>query len=201
MLDVRILGRMPYLEALALQEELVEARRRDAVSDTLLLVEHEPVFTAGRATTQESLPTDSSIPIVEISRGGNITYHGPGQLVGYWIRKLDGADRDLHGHLRTIEARLIAILAGWSVAARREVGRTGVWVEAKKIASIGTAVRNWVSFHGFALNVAVDHAIYERFRPCGLDGSMMTDLSTVLGRPIEFGEVAEATRRTFGKSG
>lgn len=186
-LDVRRLGRIDYEQALALQEDLVARRARDEVPDTLLLLEHPSVFTLGRGVDASSLPQNDATPQVRINRGGDITWHGPGQIVGYWIRKLEVGRRDLHAHLRLIEENLIDALAALGVAAGRNEGFTGVWTGGKKIASIGVAVRSWVTYHGFALNVAVDETIYDVFRPCGLDGQVMTDLRAVLGdEPDDF---------------
>lgn len=196
-IDIRTIGTMGYSEALALQESLVEQRRHDLIADTLLLVEHPAVFTLGRATTRDALPIDLDIPTIEVSRGGNITYHGPGQIVGYWIRKLVGADRDLHAHLRCIEDRLIEAVNVFGLTGRRDPGRTGVWVDDRKVASIGVAVRHWVSYHGFAINVDIDSRIYASFRPCGLDGNVMSDLSRCIGVPVKWSAVAEAITGVF----
>lgn len=178
-----------YSDVLALQLELVQKRAADEIPDTLILTEHAAVFTAGRRVAQESLPTTEDIPVVEVTRGGDVTYHGPGQLVGYWIRKLVGADRDLHAHLRLIEELLIKAVARLGLDAGRKIDLTGVWAEEKKIASIGVAVRNWVTFHGFALNIDVDPGIYKLFRPCGLGGDVMSDLTTLLAASIPRDEV------------
>lgn len=198
--DVRMIGRMGFSEALALQESLVEDRRHERIPDTLLLVEHPAIFTLGRATTKDSLPKSLDIPQIEVSRGGNITYHGPGQVVGYWIRKLVGADRDLHAHLRCIEEQLIASLTPFGLRARRDPGRTGVWIDDKKVASIGVAVKFWISYHGFALNVDVDANIYREFRPCGLDGDVMSDVSRCVGAPVKWSAVAHAIAAVFSAS-
>ncbi|MEE9391507.1 MAG: lipoyl(octanoyl) transferase LipB [Planctomycetota bacterium] len=179
-LRVEVLGVVDYADALARQEDLVARRARDEVGDTLLLLEHPALFTLGRGSDRASLPQNSDLPLIETRRGGNITYHGPGQIVGYWIRKLVGEDRDLHRHLRLIEELLIRSLADFEVAASHREGLTGVWTEGGKIASIGVAVRSWVTYHGFALNIDVDPAIYRHFRPCGLEGSVMTNLATEL---------------------
>ena len=199
-LDVKYLGKRDYAETLALQLELVDARKHDKINDALLLVEHPPVFTTGRATTEESLPQDLKIPIVPVSRGGDVTYHGPGQLVGYWIRKLEGQERDLHRHLRLIETKLIEILATFNLKSERREGLTGVWIDDQKIASIGVAVKSWITFHGFALNVAVDPSIYDRFRPCGLAGAVMTDLNQIRGTETEMVDLIATVEQVFLKS-
>lgn len=196
-MDVRRLGVIDYAEALALQEDLVARRARDEIPDTLLLLEHPAVFTLGRGTDDASLPSNDDTPVVRINRGGDVTWHGPGQTVGYWIRKLEGEQRDLHAHLRTIEDALIAALAKLGIDAGRNEGLTGVWTNGRKIASIGVAVKSWVSYHGFALNVAVDPAVYDVFRPCGLDGAVMTDVATELGRAPSDEEMLDALAAAF----
>ena len=199
-MHIRSLGRIGYREALRLQEDLVAQRSRDEIPDTLLLCEHDAVYTLGRSTSPESLPQDDPTERVEISRGGDITWHGPGQLVGYWIRKLVGADRDLHAHLRLLEEGLIQALAHFGIEGRREPGKTGVWVDDKKVASIGVAVRSWVTFHGFALNVAVDPEVWFRFRPCGLEASVMSDLRGG-AHSVGFEDVASRCGEVFATLG
>ena len=174
------LGRMEYRAAWRLQLDTVGRRARDEIPDTLLLVEHDSVFTVGRRCVAAHAPPRSlGVPIVEVERGGDYTWHGPGQLVGYWIRKLEGTDRDLHRHLRLIEERLVESLADFGIEAGRREGLTGVWVDdgARKIASIGVAVRRWVTYHGFALNVRVPSEAWTAFAPCGLESSVMTDMT------------------------
>jgi lipoate-protein ligase B len=197
--EIKHLFPSTYEEALELQLELVDKRIRDEIPDTLLLTEHEPVFTVGRRSTPESLPTTDEIPLVPVTRGGDITYHGPGQIVGYWIRKLEGRDRDLHAHLRNIEDLVIRVAHHFEIDAGRLLGLTGVWVGEAKIASIGVAVRNWVTFHGFALNIDVDPSIYREFRPCGLDGSIMSDLTRNSAKSIEIDDVLPVVENAFRK--
>ena len=174
-------GRLGYAAALSLQEELVAARCRGG-ADILILLEHEPVVTLGRGARAEHLlqsPAELArrgVTLAECSRGGDVTWHGPGQLVGYPIVDLAARGRDLHRYLRDLEEVLIRTLAAFDVAAGRIPGKTGVWVGAAKIASVGVAVRRWVAWHGFALNVAPDLAGFDAIVPCGLHGVRMTAL-------------------------
>lgn len=187
-LAVLDLGHTAYLPALELQRALVEQRRSGALDhDLLLLVEHDPVVTLGRGTRATSLPLAPAelerrgVPVIEIERGGDVTWHGPGQLVGYPILDLNEHRPDLHWYLRTIEEALIGALATLGLAAQREPGRTGVWIRGRKIASIGVHVRQWVTFHGFALNVQPDLRAFEQIVPCGIDGVVMTSVAHELG--------------------
>ena len=188
-LSVLDLGRAAYLPILELQRALVDHRLSGALDhDLLLLVEHEPVFTLGRATQSSSLPLSPSelerrgVPVVEIERGGDVTWHGPGQLVGYPILDLGGHRQDLHWYLRTLEGSLIDALATLGLPAGREAGRTGVWIRGRKIASIGVHVRRWITFHGFALNVQPDLRGFDLIVPCGIEGVDMTSIARELGQ-------------------
>jgi lipoyl(octanoyl) transferase len=181
----RWLGRVPYEEALALQEELVRGKIADpARADELLLLEHEPVYTIGRTPDQSSLRDAAALPhpLVRINRGGQATYHGPGQLVGYPIVDLRTRGQDLHVYLRGLEEALIEALGDMRIAAQRREGLTGVWVGERKIASIGVGVRRWVAMHGFALNVTGDLAPFQQITPCGLVGVEMTSVEREAGR-------------------
>ncbi|MEZ4266923.1 MAG: lipoyl(octanoyl) transferase LipB [Myxococcota bacterium] len=187
-LKVRDLGLCGYEEALAIQQALVAARQRGEGVDTLLFVEHPPVFTVGRRRTARANVLEAGdTPVVEVSRGGDVTWHGPGQLVGYPILALAPDERDLHRTLRRLEDAIIAALADVLGAAgrraRRREGYTGVWCDEKKIASLGVAVQGWVTFHGFALNVDPDLAWFQRINPCGLESQVMGSLAS-LGAPI-----------------
>ncbi len=178
--EIRELGLIPYLEAWQLQKELIEQRRSGAVPDTLLLCHHPRVVTLGRRS-KPSAVLDSEVPVVEIERGGEATYHAPGQLVGYPIVHLDERGRDLRRFLRELEAMLIAALADFGVEAFPREGLTGVWTDAGKLGSIGIAVRRWVSWHGFALNVDNDPAGFRCINPCGMDASVMTSVAAIRG--------------------
>ena len=182
-LDVRHLGLVPYAEALELQRSLADDRIAGRIPDTLLLLEHPPVITLGRGTKDASLPIDPAalkrrgIDVYEIERGGDVTYHGPGQLVGYPIIDLQQHKPDLHWYLRQLEATLIGALARFAIAAERREGYTGVWTSGRKIASIGIHVRQWVTWHGFALNVTTDLSPFELIVPCGIQGVEMTSVA------------------------
>ncbi len=181
------LGPTPYREGLRVQEALVRARADGRTGDWLLFPDHPPVLTVGRGATPGSLVADRAtletrgVELFEVARGGDITWHGPGQLVGYVIADLASRGRDLHRFLRDLEAALIDALAGYHIQARRDPGRTGVWVGEEKIASLGIAVRRWVSYHGFALNVTPDLSSFDLIHPCGLRGVRMTSLKARLG--------------------
>ena len=196
----RWLSRLPYAEALALQENLVAKKIADrAEPDTLLLLEHEPVYTIGRTPDRTSLGDLATLPhpLIVTGRGGQATYHGPGQLIGYPILDLQKRGQDLHRYLREIEETLIALCTHCGVAAERREGLTGVWVGEKKIASIGIGVRRWISMHGFALNVCGDLAPYRAITPCGISGVEMTSLERETGAAWSVEAVAEAAVPIF----
>ena len=175
-LDVRRLGRTRYEDAHALQQQLVARRVEGAIGDTLVLTEHEPVLTHGRGTPAEELAAlaTTGIPLVEVERGGEATYHGPGQLVAYPILLLEEGRRDLHRYLRDLEEVVIGVLAELELEGTRRPGLTGVWLAQRKVCSIGVAVRRWVTWHGLALNLHTDLAPFGRFHPCGLSPDVMT---------------------------
>jgi lipoyl(octanoyl) transferase len=179
-LQCRWLGRVDYAETLALQEALVKrmAQQGAAMPEQLLLLEHHPVFTIGRLPDKSSLrdPENLPHPLVEISRGGKATYHGPGQLVGYPILELKRHLQDLHEYLRCLEEIIIQIAAHYGVAAGRRESFTGVWVGDRKLASIGVGVRQWITLHGFALNVHGPLEGFQSITPCGIDNVSMTSL-------------------------
>jgi lipoyl(octanoyl) transferase len=194
----RWLGRLAYQPALDLQEKNVAARASGEIPDQLLLLEHDPVYTIGRQRDRSSLgPAALPHPVVEINRGGQATFHGPGQLVGYFIFDLQKLTPDLHLFLRWIEEGLIALLQDYGLAAQRREGLTGVWIEDRKIASIGVGVRKWITMHGFGLNVGSDLSGYEAITPCGIAGVTMTSLSRELGREISVEEAATEASRVF----
>jgi lipoate-protein ligase B len=186
-LNVCHLGPTSYRDGLKIQEGLVQARAGGQTGDWLLFPDHPPVLTVGRSPSPGNVIADPEtlrqmgIELFEVARGGDVTWHGPGQLVGYLICDLNERDRDLHRFLREIEAGLIQTLAGWGIAAERSPGRTGVWSEGEKIGSIGIAVRRWVSYHGFALNIAPDLRFFDLIHPCGLRSIHMTSVARRLG--------------------
>jgi lipoyl(octanoyl) transferase len=187
------LGRMAFGDALALQEELVAKKRADkSLGDALLLLEHEPVYTIGRTPDQSSLCGVAHLPhpLFPINRGGQATYHGPGQLIGYPIIDLRNRGQDLHLYLRWLEELLVETLASFGIAATTRPGLTGVWVEDRKIASIGVGVRHWITMHGFALNVGGDLSPFDQIVPCGISNVTMTSIEKETGRQHSVMEVA-----------
>lgn len=213
-LDIEWLGRVPYAQALELQDAARLRRTRGEAGDRLLLLEHPPVVTLGRSHRASNLLLDAEayaergIELFEAARGGDVTYHAPGQLVGYLIVDLDArGERDLHLHVRRIEGALMQALAGFGVKTKRVDGRSGVFVELggsagpdRKLASIGVGVKKWVTWHGFALNVTTDLSGFDVIVPCGLDDVRMTSVASEAGRPA-LGldvEVREAVATTFG---
>jgi lipoyl(octanoyl) transferase len=196
-LDVRRLGRVPYTEALALQRSLVEDRRAGRIGDTLLLLEHPHVLTLGvRGDGGRShiLATDEAlasrgIEVHETGRGGDITYHGPGQLVGYPIVDLNPNRRDVHRYVRDLETVLIRTAADYGIEAGRVGGLTGVWVGDDKLAAIGVRIARWITSHGFALNVSTDLDQFNLIVPCGISDRGVTSLARLLRRPISMAEV------------
>jgi len=202
-LEVRDLGRVPYGAALELQRRLAQERIEGRIPDTLLLLEHPPVITLGRGTRQTSLPIDPEalkrrgVEVVEIERGGDVTYHGPGQLVGYPIIDLQQHRPDLHWYLRRLEDVLITALFGLGIEAERREQYTGVWTKGRKIASIGIHVRQWVTWHGFALNVTTDLSPFSLIVPCGIPDVVMTSVEKEANGPNVAGRVRDAVVAAF----
>ena len=197
-LNVRWLGRMQFAYALALQEEIVAKKCNERVrEDQLLLLEHEPVYTIGRTPDQSSLLGSAHLPhpLYAINRGGQATYHGPGQLMGYPIIDLRRCGQDLHKYLRWLERLLIETLTEYDVAAIRRESLTGVWVDDRKIASIGVGVRHWITMHGFALNVCGDLSPFNRIVPCGIDNVAMTSMEKETGRTFSVARVAASLEK------
>ena len=192
------LGRRDYLNVLDIQHNLVDLRSRDAIPDSLVLVEHDSVFTVGKSIGREELPNNiNGIPVIQIERGGQWTYHGPGQLVGYPILNLESRNRDIHGFIRNLEEILILALKEFEISAERKPLQAGVWVKEKKIASIGAAIRRWLTFHGFALNVNVDLGYFSMITPCGLPSSTMTSMKFLLQHDVNFRYVKSSVIRMF----
>ena len=188
-MDFRRLGLVPYDAAWALQRDLHAARVAGEIGDTCLLLEHPSVYTAGRRTEPHERPFDGT-PVVDVDRGGKITWHGPGQLVGYPIVKL--ADPvDVVAHVRRIEAALIDVCAAYGVTAGRVDGRSGVWVENAKVAAIGVRVAQGVTMHGFALNCDPDLTAYDRIVPCGIGDAGVTSRSVLTGRDATTDDVID----------
>ncbi len=193
------LGRLSYAEALTLQDKTVSEIHAGERDPTLLLLEHEPVFTIGRTRDQSSLRAIEKLPypVHETNRGGQATYHGPGQLVGYPILDLHPYGRDLHRYLRFIEGVLIEVLATHDITATRSEGLTGVWVGDRKIASIGVGVRHWITMHGFALNVSGDLDGFANITPCGIANVQITSIERENGTAPTVEELAHQTAQIF----
>src|SRR5688500_8160725 len=200
------LGVMPYAAALELQREV--ARRvisGEIAEDVLLLVEHPPVVTLGRASREDHLLASPELlrargaELFEVERGGDVTFHGPGQLVGYPILDLKRHRQDLHWYLRQVEEALIRTLAGIGIVAGRRAGQTGVWTGGRKIASIGVHAREWVTWHGFALNVSTDLSWFELMVPCGIAGVSMTSIERETGESLPLEVVADRVISSFSE--
>jgi lipoyl(octanoyl) transferase len=204
-LAVRRLGRIGYEDAVALQKQLVEARRGGAIPDTLLIVEHPPVITLGVKTrggtphvlADAALLGARGVTLHQSGRGGDVTFHGPGQLVGYPILDLDPDRRDVHRYVRDLEEVLIRTAARYGIDAGRVAGYSGVWVGEAKLAAIGVRISRWITSHGFALNVTTDLSFFDLIVPCGIAGRGVTSLDRLLGRAPAMDEVADAIVETF----
>ena len=193
-MDVLDLGLRDYAEIWEFQKELVEKRLSGAAGDTILLVEHPPVYTRGRSA-RTPLPPGLPYPVYDVERGGDVTFHGPGQLVGYPVFDLNASGLWVGTFIRRVESALIAAIEAEGMAAERLPGFTGVWSRGKKTASIGITVRGGVSYHGFALNVDMDLSPFGRIRPCKLESAEMSTLSRLAGRAIS---VARMKDRVIG---
>jgi lipoate-protein ligase B len=194
------LGVVDYDDALAVQTAMLAARIDGSVGDTLLMMEHPHVFTLGRGADECFIVNNGTgVPIRRVSRGGQVTYHGPGQLIGYPILKLEGSDRDVTKYLRSLEAAMLDALAKFGIDAVSRSGMTGVWVGARKIASIGVGIRRWVTWHGFALNVSTDLSFFDSIVPCGIEGCRMTSVCEVTNRTVSVREFANAMRESFAR--
>ena len=198
------LGRVPYAEALELQRSIARDRISGAISqDVLLLMEHPPVITLGRSSKEKNLTASPEflesrgVELFEVERGGDVTFHGPGQLVGYPIIDLKRHRQDLHWYLRSIEQALINALADYGIPGERNTSYTGVWTRGKKIASIGVHARDWVTWHGFALNVTTELSYFNLIVPCGIDGVVMTSIARELG--VEEVSARDVTDRVTAK--
>ena len=196
-LGVRRLGQVPYTEALALQRSLVEERKAGRIGDTLLLLEHPHVLTLGvrgdggrsHILASDEALASRGIEVQETGRGGDITYHGPGQLVGYPIVDLNPDRRDVHRYVRDLETVLIRTAWDYGIEAGRVDGLTGVWVGNEKLAAIGVRIARWITSHGFALNVSTDLDQFSLIVPCGISDRGVTSLARLLGRPVDMAEV------------
>lgn len=203
-LAVRRLGTVPYSAGLELQEELVERRRDGKIPDTLLLLEHPHVITLGSSARSEHVLADEArlselgVARFEVGRGGDVTYHGPGQLVGYPIFDLKPDRKDLHRYLRELEEVLVRAIGAFGLDGTRWPGRTGVWTGASKVAAIGVRVSSgWITSHGFALNVSTDLTYFDTIVPCGITDRGVTSLERELGRPVTVDEASEPVIGSF----
>jgi lipoyl(octanoyl) transferase len=204
-LEIRRLGVVPYADALALQRQLVEERRAGRVPDTLLLLQHPPVITLGvrpeasRANivaTPERL-TELGVEVHETGRGGDVTYHGPGQIVGYPILDLRPDRCDVHRYVRDLEEVMIRVSADYGLAATRIAGLTGAWVRGEKIGAIGVRISRWITSHGFAFNVATDLEHFRLIVPCGIGDRGVTSIERATGRRVPLAEAEESVIRHF----
>ena len=202
-LTVQRLGRIPYAEGLELQARLVAERQAGRIGDTLLLLEHDPVFTLGRNARRENvlLPEEDlrhrGFDVFETGRGGDVTYHGPGQVVGYPILELSPDRRDVHRYVRDLEEVMIRVCADYGIAASRIAGLTGAWVGEDKIGAIGVRIARWVTSHGFAFNVCTDLRPFGLIVPCGIRERGVTSLEGILGHPIAVDEAMSRLLERF----
>lgn len=203
--EARWLDRVPYDEGLRLQERAVEQLRSGEAPEQLLLLEHPHVFTLGRGADSANILADqqqlesNSVEVHETGRGGDVTYHGPGQLVGYPIINLKPDRCDVHRYVRDIEEVLIRTIAEFGVVGTRIPGLTGVWVGNDKIGAIGVRIARWITSHGFALNVNTDLNYFKMIVPCGISDKGVTSLSRLIGRSMDTREVARTTALNFGR--
>jgi lipoyl(octanoyl) transferase len=204
-IHVRRLGVVPYADALALQKSLVEERKAGSIPDQLLLLEHPPVITLGVKSrndhsnvlhTPEALAAQG-IELFETGRGGDVTYHGPGQLVGYPIMDLRPDRCDVHRYVRDLEEMIIRAVAPFGISAGRQPGLTGAWVGSEKLAAIGVRIARWVTSHGFALNVSTDLSHFGLIVPCGIADKGVTSMERLIGGPVAMAEVEEEVLRSF----
>ena len=198
-LDVVCLGRRKYDEVWEKQKELVDQRRFEAVPDTLILVEHDPVYTLGKNSNEAHLlqSRDKHVPVYQIERGGDVTFHGPGQLVGYPILDLHHHRLSVSWYMRTLEEILIQTLGQFGIESQRREGLTGVWVREEKIAALGVRLSRWISMHGFALNVNTDLKFFDGIIPCGIFEYDATSMTRVLVKEVSMVEVEETLITVF----
>ena len=197
------LGLIDYEECYAIQKDVVRRRRAGVIDDTLILAEHNEVFTIGRTGGMDNLliPQDmllsNALKVLRVDRGGDITFHGPGQLVAYPVIDLKDSDRDLHSYLRSLEEVGIRFLNEYGINAERVRGNTGVWVSGKKIASVGVGASNWVTFHGLSININFDLNFFSMINPCGIEDVEMTSMERLKGQKIPMDDVKTKTLKHF----
>jgi lipoyl(octanoyl) transferase len=204
-LAVHHLGRIGYTQALALQERLVVAREAQRIDDTLLLLEHDPVITLGRGgklahvlASREMLEAQG-VELHETGRGGDVTYHGPGQLVGYPILDLNPDRRDVRRYVHGLEEVMIRIASTYGLQAARIAGLNGAWIEDRKIGAVGVRIRRWITMHGFAFNVTTRLQAFELIVPCGIPDKRVTSLEHELTQPLALPEVLGVAAQAFGE--
>jgi lipoyl(octanoyl) transferase len=191
------LGRVAYAEGLRIQHDHAEARRRGEIPDTLLLCEHPPVYTLGTNADPSHVRDPQGAEVLQTDRGGEATWHGPGQVVGYVIADLEQRGRDLHRFCRDLEEIMIRALKDFGLLGRRIGGLTGVWLKEEKVGALGVRVRRWITTHGFALNVGCDLKWFDTVIPCGLVGRRVTSMERALGRAVDLGQVKESCAAHF----
>ncbi len=204
-LNIVNLGIVDYREAHQLQKRLLQEHIEGRGSDTLVLLQHNPVITIGRSGSKsnillsESALAAAGIEVCEIERGGDVTYHGPGQLTGYPIINLQHFRKDVHWYLRQLEEVIIRVLTEYGITGERIEGYTGVWVGNEKIAAIGISVRRWITYHGFAFNINPDMSHFQMITPCGITDKGVTSLERLLGYRVDIDEVADRTASAFAR--
>ena len=198
-------GLIDYAAALALQAQRVQERKAEIIPDTLILLQHPHVYTLGRNARRENLLVaperlaEAGASVFQTDRGGDVTYHGPGQLVGYPVFNLAQHRRDIAWYMRCLEEVFIAVAKCYSISARRVEGLTGVWVGNDKLAALGVHISRWITSHGFALNVNTDLRYFDWIVPCGIRDKGVTSLEKLLGRPIDMSEVVDLVIAQFGE--
>jgi len=199
------LGPVPYGRALDLQMQICESKKRGFDKDVLLLLEHPPTITLGRSAkashllAREEELKGRGVGLWNVDRGGDVTFHGPGQLVGYPVLALRAGERDVRGYMRSLEESLIRLLADYGIEGTRDAQFTGVWTRQGKIGALGVHISRWVTRHGFALNVNTDLSFYDLIVPCGIVGRGVTSMQMLLSRPLDMSEIAEKFRDEFGR--
>ena len=193
------LGRVGYRDALAIQKDLVQRRIAGTIPDTLLLLEHPPVYTLGKVAKREHVLDAGDADVLETDRGGDVTFHGPGQLVGYPIVDLNALKRDVKWYLEQLEEVMIRVAAAYGITASRLPPYTGAWVDGTKLGAIGVRVERWVTSHGFALNVSTDLAYFARIVPCGIQGKGVTSISALCARRVDLADAVPKTADAFGR--
>ena len=199
-ITIHDLGQRPYQEVWDYQKEIQAKRIAGEIEDTLLMVEHEPVYTLGKNANENHLlqSRDQSVDVFNIERGGDITFHGPGQLVGYPILDLSNYKKSVSWYMRTLEQIIIDTVSEFGIEAKRIEGLTGVWVGDEKIAALGVRIRRWVTMHGFSINVNTDLTFYDGIIPCGIFDHGITSMEQLLCRPQDMEKVKKVVRSKFG---